>query len=57
MKITIEGTKSELETAKLALESVCFFDSDHCKLEFNCEECIKQNLEITYVQKQEFAER
>lgn len=42
MKITIEGTKEEIEVAKQALEhSSCTFGSMFCSYYMSCDECKK----------------
>lgn len=47
MKIIIEGTKEEIESAKEVLNSVCVFDTKFCETGLKCDTCEKKQGLIT----------
>lgn len=48
MKIIIEGTVSEIENAKSAIDTICIFNSEFCKTDLSCDKCCEQHMQIEY---------
>ncbi len=54
MKISIEGTRGEIERAKSVIDFTCFFNSEFCNSNIPCEACTEeQKLKIEYIIKAE----
>lgn len=52
MKITIEGTREEIERAKSVIDYTCFFNGEFCNSNIPCEACTEeQKLKIEYIVK------
>lgn len=47
MKVIIEGTQEEIESAKDVLNSTCMFASKFCEVGLECSECEKKQQLIT----------